>query len=456
MSLLDPGFNLTLRPMKYPQFYDMYRDAIANTWTVDELNFQKDIQDIYTGALTPEQLHILKRLVAFFATGDTIVSNNLVLTLYKHVNSPEARMYLSRQLYEEALHIQGYLTLLDNYIPNHEERHQMFKAVETIPSIKTKAAFADKYTSLSSDIDLTDRLNRRKFLLTQVCFAACIEGIFFYGAFAYVYWLRSQGLLTELASLTNWVFRDETCVDGLTEVLTPDGWVNIKDLRKGVKVAQFDMNSQEVSFVTPSRILRKPYQGEMVTFAHSKGGISQRVTADHDVVQKWSYQNKYTKQKAIDFKPNAKKRFPVSGFKQGSVHELSPEDRLRVAIQADGYISGRYDGSRCGTLPIRVSLKKDRKKARLRSILSALDFTFKESQDSKRAGYTHFTVNVPVDFCPSKNLSWALSRIEEVSSDWCEDFIQEVAEWDGHRPKDARSSTIVYSNNCLESVEGIS
>lgn len=210
MALLDPGFNLTLRPMKYPVFYDMYKDAIANTWTVEELDFQKDIQDLHTDKLTDAQSHMIKRLVAFFATGDTIVANNLVLTLYKHLNSPEARMYLSRQLYEEALHIQAYLTLLDNYIPSFDERHQMFAAVENIPSIAQKAAFCDKYTTLAKDLDLSDKLNRKRFIITQACFSACVEGIFFYAAFAYVYWLRSQGLLTGLADLTNWVFRDES------------------------------------------------------------------------------------------------------------------------------------------------------------------------------------------------------------------------------------------------------
>ncbi|PZP84769.1 MAG: ribonucleoside-diphosphate reductase, partial [Stenotrophomonas maltophilia] len=113
--LLDPGFELTLRPMRYPQFYDMYRDAIKNTWTVDEINFQIDITDLHA-KMTPADRHLIHRLVAFFATGDSIVSNNLVLNLYQHINAPEARMYLSRQLYEEALHVQFYLTLLDNYL----------------------------------------------------------------------------------------------------------------------------------------------------------------------------------------------------------------------------------------------------------------------------------------------------------------------------------------------------
>ena len=95
----------------------MYRDAIKNTWTVDEIDFSDDLVDL-DRKLMPAEKHLVSRLVAFFATGDSIVSNNLVLNLYQHINAPEARMYLSRQLYEEALHVQFYLTLLDNYIPD--------------------------------------------------------------------------------------------------------------------------------------------------------------------------------------------------------------------------------------------------------------------------------------------------------------------------------------------------
>ena len=138
--ILDPGFDLTLRPMKYPVFYEMYKDAIKNTWTVDEVDFSTDVSDL-TNKLSGAENHLIKRLVAFFATGDAIVSNNLVLNLYKHVNSPEARMYLSRQLYEEALHIQFYLTLLDTYLPNEAERAEAFRAIETIPSVRHKGEF---------------------------------------------------------------------------------------------------------------------------------------------------------------------------------------------------------------------------------------------------------------------------------------------------------------------------
>jgi ribonucleoside-diphosphate reductase beta chain len=208
-ALLDPGMDLTLRPMRYPLFYERFRDAIKNTWTVEEVDLHTDLADL--NKLTAAERHLINRLVAFFATGDTIVANNLVLNLYEHVNAPEARLYLSRQLFEEAVHVQFYLTLLDTYLPDDDARAAAFDAVENIPSIRHKAEFCFKWIDSIEHLNrLETKEDRRSFLLNLICFAACIEGLFFYGAFAYVYFLRSRGLLNGLASGTNWVFRDES------------------------------------------------------------------------------------------------------------------------------------------------------------------------------------------------------------------------------------------------------
>jgi ribonucleoside-diphosphate reductase beta chain len=207
--LLDPGLCLTLRPMVYPRFYEMYRTAIQNTWTVEEVDLSSDPGDL--ARMSGAERHLVQRLVSFFATGDTIVANNLVLNLYVHLNAPEARMYLSRQLFEEAQHVQFYLTLLDTYLPDPHERHAAFAAVENIPSIQSKAAFCGRWMdSVRHQGPLLTREDRRRFLLNLICFAACIEGLFFFGAFAYVYFLRSRGLLHGLAAGTSWVFRDES------------------------------------------------------------------------------------------------------------------------------------------------------------------------------------------------------------------------------------------------------
>jgi ribonucleoside-diphosphate reductase beta chain len=208
--LLDPGMNLTLRPMAYPAFFEMYRNAIKNTWTVEEVDFSTDLVDLRS-KMTEAERHLIHRLVAFFATGDSIVGNNLVLNLYKHVNAPEARMYLSRQLYEEALHVQFYLTLLDTYVPDPADRAKAFAAIDNIPSIQRKARFCLRWMDSINDLtELKTKEDRRRFLLNLICFAGCIEGLFFFAAFAYVYFLRSKGLLNGLAAGTNWVFRDES------------------------------------------------------------------------------------------------------------------------------------------------------------------------------------------------------------------------------------------------------
>jgi ribonucleoside-diphosphate reductase beta chain len=209
-NILDPGLDLTLRPMRYPEFYERYRDAIRNTWTVEEVNLSDDLVDL-SRRLLPAERHLVRRLVAFFATGDSIVANNLVLNLYKHINAPEARLYLSRQLFEEAQHVQFYLTLLDTYISDPGERAEAFAAIDHVASIKAKAEFCFRWMGSIKELDeLRTAADRRQFLLNLICFAGCIEGLFFFAAFAYVYFLRSKGLLNGLAAGTNWVFRDES------------------------------------------------------------------------------------------------------------------------------------------------------------------------------------------------------------------------------------------------------
>lgn len=210
MSIFDPGSELKLRPMRYPIFYALYKAAIKNTWFVEEIDFSKDIEDIHN-KLTPAERHLLSRLVAFFATGDIIVQENVVVNLFKYFKAAEVRLYLGRQIYEEAVHVDFYLTLLDNYVPDMAEREAAFDAVKNIPAIKKKADFAFKWMNFLNGVDevKTDE-DIKKAMLNLASFGACNEGKFFFAAFAYVYFLRSKGLLNGLATGTNWVMRDES------------------------------------------------------------------------------------------------------------------------------------------------------------------------------------------------------------------------------------------------------
>lgn len=218
--LLNSELDLTLRPMKYPQFFQMYKNSIKNIWTTDELDFSMDFEHL-RDKVTPQEAHLIKRLVAFFATADNIVAHNLVLNFYKHINSPEFRMFLGKQLFDEMLHVETYLLLVDNYIPDADERREAFAAYQNIPSIKQKADFCFRYMDSIEELDKLDTdAKRTQFIENLVCFASCVEGLFFFGSFAYVYYLRSKGLLPGLATATNWVFRDETMhIEGAMAVL---------------------------------------------------------------------------------------------------------------------------------------------------------------------------------------------------------------------------------------------
>lgn len=196
--------------MQYPQFFALYKDSLKNIWTTDELDFSVDFEHL-RDKINPKEAHLIKRLVAFFATADNLVAHNLVLNFYKHINSPEFRMFLGKQLFDEMLHVETYLLLVDNYIPDREERADAFDAFRNIPSVKMKADFCFKYMDSINQLDNLDTdAKKRQFVENLICFAACVEGLFFFGSFAYVYYLRSRGLLPGLAIATNWVFRDET------------------------------------------------------------------------------------------------------------------------------------------------------------------------------------------------------------------------------------------------------
>ena len=113
--------------------------------------------------------------------------------------------YLKRRL-----HVQAYLTLLDNYLPNENDRFEAFNAINNIPSIKKKADFCFKWMD-QVDVDSLDTDDKKKtFLMNLITFASAVEGLFFFAAFAYVYYLRSKGFLNGLAAATNWIFRDES------------------------------------------------------------------------------------------------------------------------------------------------------------------------------------------------------------------------------------------------------
>ena len=185
----------TTFPIKYPDLWRLYKKAIASFWTTEEVDLSADMND--WNKMSDQERYFIKHVLAFFAGSDGIVMENLNLNFASEVQISEARSFYSYQEFNESIHGETYSLLIDTYVDDHEEKTKLFKAIETIPCIQKKAEWAMNW--FSRDRPFVERL---------VAFA-CVEGIFFSGAFCAIYWLKKRGLMPGLCFSNELISRDE-------------------------------------------------------------------------------------------------------------------------------------------------------------------------------------------------------------------------------------------------------
>lgn len=229
------------------------------------------------------------------------------------------------------------------------------------------------------------------------------------------------------------------CYSEDTELLTNKGFVRFSDLTTDDLVAQYHPDGT-VDFVAPTAYYADRYTGPMSRI-YSNGKhryYDVLVTPNHKIVSRSLKGDIKLKEAGVEGQDqmpiHTNNTMIVSGFGTGSVTALTPFERFLIAFQADGSLSQRphqYTGHRTGTVPIRFSLKKDRKADRLRDILADCDFEFTESK--YKNGYYSFRVQVPLGFTLSKSLDWI--DLKDKHSTWAQEFVEELAHWDGTRPR---------------------
>ncbi|QCQ67809.1 ribonucleotide reductase beta subunit [European chub iridovirus] len=192
----NPG-RFVLFPIKYNDIWSMYKKAEASFWTVEEVDLTKDVCD-WTDKLKDEERYFIAHVLAFFAASDGIVNENLVQRFAQEVQLPEARCFYGFQIAMENIHSEMYSLLIDTYIKDSVEKNRLFNAIEMLPCIKTKANWALKWID-SPTATFGERL---------VAFAA-VEGIFFSGSFAAIFWLKKRGLMPGLTFSNELISRDE-------------------------------------------------------------------------------------------------------------------------------------------------------------------------------------------------------------------------------------------------------
>lgn len=189
--------SFTLFPIKPSEqhLYKMYKQSVASFWTPEEIQFSKDGED--WAKLSPDEKHFIKHILAFFAGSDGIVQENLASRFQREVDSQVVKLFYSFQNAMEGIHAETYSLLIDTYVKDKEEQDHLFRAIETIPCIKKKADWAVKWIDSQSSF------------ATRLVAFACVEGIFFSGAFCSIYWLKKRGLMPGLTFSNELISRDE-------------------------------------------------------------------------------------------------------------------------------------------------------------------------------------------------------------------------------------------------------
>lgn len=193
--LKDNPQRFVILPINYHDIWRMYKKALASFWTTEEVDLGRDMDDWIK--LKPEEQFFIKHVLAFFAASDGIVNENLVERFMAEVQLPEARAFYGFQIMIENIHSEMYAKLIENLVTDTAEKAYLFNAIETMPAVKKKADWALKW--IGSDSPYTLRV---------VAFAA-VEGIFFSGSFAAIFWLKKRGLMPGLTFSNELISRDE-------------------------------------------------------------------------------------------------------------------------------------------------------------------------------------------------------------------------------------------------------
>ncbi|KAL2221771.1 putative ribonucleotide reductase small subunit RnrA [Thermoascus aurantiacus ATCC 26904] len=195
--LQENPHRFVLFPIKYHEIWQMYKKAEASFWTAEEIDLSKDLHD-WNNRLNDDERYFISHVLAFFAASDGIVNENLVERFSAEVQVPEARCFYGFQIMMENIHSETYSLLIDTYIKEPKQRAYLFEAIDTIPCIRKKAEWAIKWIQ-DKEATFAQRL---------VAFAA-VEGIFFSGSFAAIFWLKKRGLMPGLTFSNELISRDE-------------------------------------------------------------------------------------------------------------------------------------------------------------------------------------------------------------------------------------------------------
>lgn len=406
----------------YPEFFEYYKKAVASVWRPEEVAMSSDVVD-WQQNLTQSERDLIAGVLRGFTVMEMGISEYWGDVVCRKFPKPEVLAMARAFSFFEQIHAQAYNHLSDTLGINE------FEAFLSDPAAQRKVERF--FTECSSE------------KVSLAVFSGGGEGVSLFASFALLLAFNKTGRMKGLAQIISWSVRDEACLDGDTEFLTPSGWKKMSEYTESDPVAQFDPATKSVSFVTPTAYIRKQ-SDEMYEISKDRR-FSQYVTPDHTIVdykegdmeirkttaEKWSARQSY---------------IPVSGYLQDA-REINALDRFVIALQADGCIRQKPSKRE-----VKFSFNRERKIERFRQLADELvreyGFTCNEYPENK-AGKTLFTLLVP-----DKYLKYRCKFFDEVYefNEIPKGFLEEVLQWDGHKPYET-VDTIYYSSKEIRNVE---
>jgi len=195
MILTDDN-RFVMFPIKDNAIWEMYKKSVDSFWRPEEIDLVKDIN--HWKILNDDEKHFIKMILAFFASSDGIVLENLAVRFMSEVKLAEARAFYGFQIAMENIHSETYSLLIDTLIKDDEEKHKLFNSIDNFPCIKKKADWAEKWIG-----------DKKSSFATRLVAFACVEGIFFSGAFCSIFWLKTRGLMDGVCFSNELISRDE-------------------------------------------------------------------------------------------------------------------------------------------------------------------------------------------------------------------------------------------------------
>lgn len=405
-----------------PKDLEVWNRVTANFWLPEKVPLSNDLPS--WGTLTEKERQTVLRVFTGLTLLDTIQSNVGAPAMMEDSLTPHEEAVLGNFVFMEAVHAKSYSSIFST-LATSKQIEEAFRWSEENDLLQNKARIILK--NYNGDDPM-----KRKIV------SVLLESFLFYSGFYLPLYMAGRAKLPNTADIIRLIIRDE-CLVGGTELLTPQGWKDVSDVTTDDTVLQYEADGS-MTFVTPEVVSTHDAE-ETYVLRNMQGHVQQHVSPNHRVVVERG--GKMLEFRAGDLREqdlDVRTRFINTGVvSTAGDAELSPVERLLIAIQADGSFDNttrnaagkpRRDGSVSGHVPCKFSLTKERKVKRLTELATAAGWNLRNYGVDGR-GRAALVLDVPADIKRDKLLS-DIRPISSMTAEWCADAIGEVALWDGH------------------------